>query len=126
MITIVQDKDGNNLNSSYFWLTGLLSSFLDNAPTYLVFFNLAGASADEFVEVADFLMYEIPGTLLAISLGAVFMGAMTYIANAPNFMVKSISEENKIRMPSFFGYMLWSSIILIPVAVNHLRNIRFF
>ena len=65
--------------------------------------------------IADYLMNHIPTTLLAISLGAVFMGAITYIGNAPNFMVKSIAEENNIKMPSFFGYMLWSVIILIPI-----------
>ena len=59
----------------------------------------------------------IPETLLAISMGAVFMGALTYIGNAPNFMVKSIAEENNVKMPSFFGYILWSFIILIPVFI---------
>jgi Na+/H+ antiporter NhaD/arsenite permease-like protein len=101
----------------YFWLTGVLSSFLDNAPTYLVFFNIAGSNAPEGVEIADYLMNGIPGTLIAISLGAVFMGAMTYIGNAPNFMVKSIAEENDIAMPSFFGFMIWSILILIPVFI---------
>ena len=62
-------------------------------------------------------MYVIPETLFAISMGAVFMGALTYIGNAPNFMVKSIAEENNISMPSFFGYILWSFIILIPVFI---------
>jgi len=99
----------------YFWLTGILSSFLDNAPTYLVFFNLAGASTPEGTIMAEFLMRQIPNTLMAISLGAVFMGAMTYIGNAPNFMVQSIAEENNVNMPSFFGYMLWSTVILLPI-----------
>ena len=94
----------------YFWLTGILSAFLDNAPTYLVFFNIAGGNAIE-------LMTTYSETLLAISCGAVFMGATTYIGNAPNFMVRSIVEENDIEMPSFFGYMLWSSLILIPVFI---------
>tara|TARA_B100000029_G_scaffold282697_1_gene276586 strand:- start:2910 stop:4277 length:1368 start_codon:yes stop_codon:yes gene_type:complete len=94
-------------DNMYFWLTGSLSGFLDNAPTYLVFFNAAGA--DSVKLMADVL------TLLAISSGAVFMGAMTYIGNAPNFMVKSIAEENKIKMPSFFGYIAWSVSILIPI-----------
>jgi Na+/H+ antiporter NhaD/arsenite permease-like protein len=62
-------------------------------------------------------MHEVPDTLLAISLGAVFMGAMTYIGNAPNFMVKSIAEENDISMPSFFGFIIWSLLILIPVFI---------
>ena len=101
----------------YFWATGILSSFLDNAPTYLVFFNTAGGDAVQ-------LMGELYQTLLAISAGAVFMGANTYIGNAPNFMVKSISENSKINMPSFFGYMLWSFCILMPLFV--LVNIIYF
>ena len=104
-------SNGNPVNSMYFWATGILSSFLDNAPTYLVFFNTAGGDADK-------LMGEFYTTLLAISAGAVFMGANTYIGNAPNFMVKSISEEAGIPMPSFFGYMLKYSIpILIPIFI---------
>ena len=91
----------------YFWITGTLSGFLDNAPTYLVFFNAAGANS-------QYLMDNV-FTLLAISSGAVFMGALTYIGNAPNFMVRSIAEENNIKMPSFFGYMVWSVSILIPI-----------
>ena len=93
----------------YFWLTGILSAFLDNAPTYLVFFNAAGADPNKLMEGIS--------TLLAISSGAVFMGAMTYIGNAPNFMVRSIAEENKIKMPSFFGYMAWSISILVPILI---------
>ena len=117
IINMVTDSDGNPVNIMYFWLTGVLSSFLDNAPTYLVFFNIAGSNAPEGVEIADYLMNGIPGALIAISLGAVFMGAMTYIGNAPNFMVKSIAEENDIAMPSFFGFMIWSILILIPVFI---------
>jgi Na+/H+ antiporter NhaD/arsenite permease-like protein len=94
----------------YFWLTGLLSSFLDNAPTYLVFFNTAGGDAVH-------LMNDLSHTLLAISAGAVFMGANTYIGNAPNFMVRSIAEDQGVKMPSFFGYMMWSGGILIPVFI---------
>ena len=90
-----------------FWLTGILSAFLDNAPTYLVFFTSTGLTPEELMRSA--------GTLLAISSGAVFMGAMTYIGNAPNFMVRSIAEENKIEMPGFFGYMVWSILILVPI-----------
>ncbi len=102
-------SDGNPINYMYFWLTGILSSFLDNAPTYLVFFNTAGGDAAT-------LMGPLHNTLLAISAGAVFMGACTYIGNAPNFMVKSIAEEQNISMPSFFGYMIKYSIpILIPL-----------
>ncbi len=92
----------------YFWLTGILSSFLDNAPTYLVFFNLAGGDP-------NLLMGALASTLAAISCGAVFMGANSYIGNAPNFMVKAVVEEAGIRMPSFFGYMAWSCGILLPL-----------
>jgi len=102
---------GNPLNYMYFWATGILSSFLDNAPTYLVFFNTAGG--DPAV-----LMNELHYTLVAISAGAVFMGANTYIGNAPNFMVKSISESSGIKMPSFFGYLFkWSLPILVPLYI---------
>ncbi|MBQ9453927.1 MAG: sodium:proton antiporter [Desulfovibrio sp.] len=100
--------DGQPVNAMYFWLTGMLSSFLDNAPTYLVFFNTAGGDAQH-------LMYDLPATLAAISAGAVFMGANTYIGNAPNFMVRSIAESQGVRMPSFFGYMAWSVGILVPL-----------
>jgi len=103
-------SDGEPVNSMYFWCTGVLSSFLDNAPTYVVFFNTAGGDAVQ-------LMGEMKQTLIAISCGAVFMGANTYIGNAPNFMVKSIAEENDIDMPSFFGYMAWSCGILVPILV---------
>lgn len=102
-------KNGEPVNYMYFWLTGILSSFLDNAPTYLVFFNTAGGDP-----VA--LMNAQYNTLLAISAGAVFMGANTYIGNAPNFMVKSIAESSGIEMPSFFGYLVKYSIpILFPL-----------
>ena len=99
-----------------FWVTGLLSSFLDNTPTYLVFLTTAGTLG--FTEGIVTTLGTIPTKmLLAISAGAVFMGANTYIGNAPNFMVKSIADENGIRMPSFFGYLLWSFGILIPVFI---------
>ena len=99
-----------------FWVTGAMSSFLDNTPTYLVFLTTAGtlgatAGLQTSVGIVPQVMLE------AISCGAVFMGANTYIGNAPNFMVKSIAEENGIRMPSFFGYMTWSLRFLIPVFV---------
>ena len=100
--------DGQPVNAMYFWLAGILSSFLDNAPTYLVFFNTAGGDAQH-------LMHELPATLAAISAGAVFMGANSYIGNAPNFMVRSIAESDGVRMPSFFGYMVWSVGILVPL-----------
>jgi Na+/H+ antiporter NhaD/arsenite permease-like protein len=100
---------GSIPNSSlYFWLTGTLSSLLDNAPTYLVFFNMAGGEA-------KFLMTEGANVLAAISTGAVFMGAMTYIGNAPNFMVRSIAVRSHIKMPGFLGYILWSICILLPI-----------
>ena len=116
LIEMLNTSDGQPINTMYFWLTGLLSSVLDNAPTYLVFFNIAGIN-DSNIPISDYLMNVIPDTLFAISMGAVFMGALTYIGNAPNFMVKSIAEENNISMPSFFGYILWSLIILIPVFI---------
>jgi Na+/H+ antiporter NhaD/arsenite permease-like protein len=110
LVSLVNRADGTPIDAWYFWLTGALSSFLDNAPTYLVFFNLAGGDAAT-------LMGTMAGTLAAISCGAVFMGANTYIGNAPNFMVKSIVESSGIRMPSFFGYMAWSCGILLPLFV---------
>ncbi|MDE2614172.1 MAG: sodium:proton antiporter, partial [Burkholderiales bacterium] len=93
----VTGADGQPLPWAYFWLSGALSSFLDNAPTYLVFFNLAGGDAKT-------LMTTLAPVLAAISAGSVFMGANSYIGNAPNFMVKAIAEERGIAMPSFFGY----------------------
>ena len=118
VVSSVSTDNGVPINYMYFWATGILSSFLDNAPTYLVFFNIAGSSAPENMEIADYLMSGIPDTLMAISLGAVFMGAMTYIGNAPNFMVKSISESSGIEMPSFFGLLLkWSIPILFPLFI---------
>ncbi len=99
---------GEPNNVMFFWITGGLSSFLDNAPTYLIFFNAAGGNA-------QILMTKMAETLAAVSAGAVFFGAVTYIGNAPNFMVKSIAEESGIDMPSFGGYMLWSIGILIPI-----------
>lgn len=108
VVALVSNANGEPVNAAYFWLTGLLSSFLDNAPTYLAFFNLAGGDP-------QLLMTTESHTLMAISMGAVFMGAMTYIGNAPNFMVVSIVQNRGIKMPSFFGYMLWSYGILIPI-----------
>ncbi|MFN3820729.1 MAG: sodium:proton antiporter [bacterium] len=110
----------------YFWITGALSSFLDNAPTYLTFYNTAlGRLGMDEKEVHDILtgIVEHPEHtifvtyLKAISIGAVFFGANTYIGNAPNFMVRSIAEASRVKMPSFFGYMLWSSAILIPLFI---------
>jgi Na+/H+ antiporter NhaD/arsenite permease-like protein len=110
LVRLVTDTQGQPINAMYFWLAGGLSSFLDNAPTYLVFFNMAGGDASQ-------LMGPLSTTLLAISAGAVFMGANTYIGNAPNFIVKAIAEERGIKMPSFFGYMVWSVGILVPCFV---------
>ncbi len=104
-------NQGEPVNYMYFWATGTLSSFLDNAPTYLVFFNTAGGDPIT-------LMTTHHNTLLAISAGAVFMGANTYIGNAPNFMVKSISESYGVKMPSFLGYLMKYSVpILVPLFV---------
>jgi Na+/H+ antiporter NhaD/arsenite permease-like protein len=106
----VTAPDGQPLPWAYFWFSGALSSFLDNAPTYLVFFNLAGGEP-------QVMMTTLAATLAAISAGSVFMGANTYIGNAPNFMVKAIAEDRGIAMPSFFGYMAWSGAILLPLFV---------
>ncbi|MFN4309673.1 MAG: sodium:proton antiporter [Ferrovibrio sp.] len=111
LIALATGPDGAPRDEMYFWLTGILSAFLDNAPTYLVFFHMAGGDAAT-------LMGPMASTLLAISMGAVYMGAVTYIGNAPNFMVKAIAEQSGIRMPSFFGYMLWSvPLLMIPFAL---------
>ena len=108
LINVVASHDGSPHQPAYFWLTGLLSAILDNAPTYLVFFKLAGGNAAE-------LMGPLAGALAAISMGAVYMGALTYIGNAPNFMIYAIATERGIKMPSFFGYMVWSIVVLAPV-----------
>ncbi|MDR1070464.1 MAG: sodium:proton antiporter [Gracilibacteraceae bacterium] len=100
----------------FFWAAGALSSFLDNAPTYLVFMTTAGSlGAVEGLSTSVGVIAE--QILLAVSAGAVFMGANTYIGNAPNFMVRSIAEENAVKMPSFFGYMGWSLCCLIPLFI---------
>jgi Na+/H+ antiporter NhaD/arsenite permease-like protein len=110
LLGTVTARDGSPHEVAYFWLTGVLSAFLDNAPTYLVFFQLAGGDAGE-------LMGAMAATLKAISMGAVYMGALTYIGNAPNFMVYAIAVERGVRMPSFFGYMAWAGIFLLPVLL---------
>ena len=110
VVALVTGPDGQPIPMMYFWATGLLSSFLDNAPTYLVFFNLAGGDP-------QVLMTTLAPVLAAISAGAVFMGANSYIGNAPNLMVKAIAEDRGVKMPSFFGYMVWSFGILIPLFV---------
>ena len=104
----------------YFWATGVLSGFLDNAPTYVVFFETAKTMTPEgaagVLTLADGSMI-FEHFLVAVSLGAVFMGAMTYIGNGPNFMVKSIAEQSGIKMPGFFGYMVYSVAVLIPLLL---------
>jgi len=110
VVSAVTRADGQPDPAMYFWAAGLLSSFLDNAPTYLVFFNTAGGDPAT-------LMTSLAPTLAAISAGAVFMGANTYIGNAPNMMVKAIAEDRGIKMPSFFGYMAWSCSILVPLFI---------
>ncbi len=113
LISLVHDSAGQPVNTMYFWMSGMLSAFLDNAPTYLVFFNMAGGNAQELMTGPLF------HTLLAVSMGSVFMGALSYIGNAPNFMVKAIAEQRKVDMPSFFGYMAWSFGILVPLFTVH-------
>jgi Na+/H+ antiporter NhaD/arsenite permease-like protein len=108
LLAAVTAHDGSPHAIAYFWLTGMLSAFLDNAPTYLVFLELAGGDPHE-------LMGPLAATLAAISMGAVYMGAMTYLGNAPNLMVYAIAVERGVRMPSFFGYMIWSGIVMLPV-----------
>ena len=103
----------------YFWATGTLSSFLDNAPTYVTFGALACASVPECTTAENLgaLTTSALGSelLVAISVGAVFMGANSYIGNGPNFMVRAIAEESGYRMPSFFGYIGWAAVVLLPV-----------
>jgi Na+/H+ antiporter NhaD/arsenite permease-like protein len=110
VVAAVTGPDGKPDPAMYFWAAGLLSSFLDNAPTYLVFFHTAGGDA-------RVLMTTLAPTLAAISAGAVFMGANSYIGNAPNLMVKAIVEDRGVTMPSFFGYMAWSLAVLVPLFV---------
>jgi len=109
LLGLLGEPDAPNA-TAFFLLTGILSSFLDNAPTYLVFFNAADGDPDT-------LMGPMAQTLTAISAGAVFMGANTYIGNAPNFMVKAIAGHLGVNMPGFFGFMAWSALFLIPPFV---------
>jgi Na+/H+ antiporter NhaD/arsenite permease-like protein len=119
LLALMTDADGNPRDAAYFWLTGALSALLDNAPTYLVFFGLAGGDAKR-------LMGELAPTLTAISMGAVYMGALTYVGNAPNFMIYAIATERGVRMPSFFRYMAWSGAVLLPAfaVVTYVFMIR--
>ena len=117
----ILEHEGPSLNLQqpwqYFWMSGILSSFLDNAPTYLTFSAMASGIVGGTVENLKTLVESDLGASLlrAIACGSVFMGANTYIGNGPNFMVKSIAESNSVPMPSFGGYMLYSVTILIPV-----------
>jgi Na+/H+ antiporter NhaD/arsenite permease-like protein len=134
----VGSKVGMNEAQELFWMTGSLSSVLDNAPTYLVFFEVARAAdekelaelkaagqTDEAEKLEATLTAGQAATgvrirellLVAVSLGAVLMGAMTYIGNGPNFMVKAIAEESGVKTPSFFGYIGWSVCALLPILV---------
>jgi Na+/H+ antiporter NhaD/arsenite permease-like protein len=108
VLPLMTDAAGEPRNTAYFWITGTLSAVLDNAPTYLVFFELLGGDAAR-------LMNEHATALVAISMGAVYMGAMTYVGNAPNLMIYAIATERGVKMPSFFGYMIWSCAVLLPV-----------
>jgi Na+/H+ antiporter NhaD/arsenite permease-like protein len=108
MVNLVVDAAGEPHNLAMFWTTGLLSAFLDNAPTYLVFFNLAGGNAQD-------LMTAHSGTLAAISMGAVYFGTLTYIGNAPNFMIKAVAEDRGVAMPSFFGYLVIAGAVMLPL-----------
>jgi Na+/H+ antiporter NhaD/arsenite permease-like protein len=108
LLSAVTEPDGTPHEVAYFWYTGVMSAFLDNAPTYLLFFKVAGGDARE-------LMGPLSGTLAAISMGSVYMGALTYIGNAPNFMVAAIAAQSGIKMPSFFGYLLRAAVILVPL-----------
>ena len=110
LVALTSDAAGQPIPWAYFWLTGALSSFLDNASTYLLFFNLAGGDAAA-------LMGQGVLTLAAISCGAVFMGASSYIGNAPNLMVKAIATSQGVAMPSFFGYCGWALVFLVPLFV---------
>ncbi len=110
LLRLAQRADGSPSPAVYFWLTGILSAFLDNAPTYLVFFHLAGGDPVR-------LTGPLHQTLQAISAGAVFFGGGTYIGNAPNLLVRAIASHRGVRMPGFFGYCAWSAPLLLPLLV---------
>jgi Na+/H+ antiporter NhaD/arsenite permease-like protein len=117
LLHLTIDANGHPLPIAYFWLTGILSAFLDNAPTYLVFFELAGGDVPTLTGRLELI-------LEAISAGAVFFGALTYIGNAPNLMVRSIAAHRGVRMPGFFGFLAWTCVLLLPVFV--LLTVLFF
>jgi Na+/H+ antiporter NhaD/arsenite permease-like protein len=108
LLALTVDAQGHAIPLAYFWMAGGLAAVLDNAPTYLVFFQLAG---DNPVQLTGTLA----PVLRALSAGAVFFGGLTYIGNAPNMMVRSIAAHRGIRMPSFFGYLGWSAALLVPM-----------
>jgi Na+/H+ antiporter NhaD/arsenite permease-like protein len=108
VVSLVIEATGAPRNTAVFWIAGVLSAFLDNAPTYLVFFNLAGGDATA-------LMTTHRLTLEAISMGAVYFGALTYIGNAPNFMIKAVAEDRGLAMPSFFGFITQAALVMLPL-----------
>jgi Na+/H+ antiporter NhaD/arsenite permease-like protein len=108
LVALVSRADGSASPAMYFWLSGLLSGMLDNAPTYLAFFNLAGGNARHLMDAGA-------EVLTALSCGCVFMGGLSYVGNAPNMMVRAIALEGGIKMPGFLAYMAWSGCILLPV-----------
>ncbi len=117
-LDLIQARAGNlalDRPWQFFWLSGLLSSFLDNAPTYLTFASLAAAKAGLGGDSLGALAQASPSLLKAVACGSVFMGANTYIGNGPNFMVKAIAEHSGLEMPSFIGYMGWSAVVLLPI-----------
>ena len=107
LLVLTEDAAGRPVPAAYFWMSGILSAFLDNAPTYLLFFQLAGG--DPVRLTGDYAI-----TLAAMSAGSVFFGALTYIGNAPNMMVRGVAAHRGVRMPSFFGYMAYASVLLLP------------
>jgi Na+/H+ antiporter NhaD/arsenite permease-like protein len=108
VLALTTDAAGNPRNAGYFWLTGALTAVLDNAPAYLALFGLAGGDAGK-------LTGALAPTLTAISMAAVYMGALTYIGNAPNLMIYAIATERGVKMPSFVRYFAWSAAVLLPV-----------
>jgi Na+/H+ antiporter NhaD/arsenite permease-like protein len=117
LLRLTLDAGGQPIPLLYFWLSGVLSAFLDNAPTYLVFFDLAGIRPDALTGAQA-------SALQAISAGATFFGGLTYIGNAPNMMLRSIAAHRGVRMPGFIGFMLWSGLLLVPMFV--LLSVVFF
>ena len=116
IVAFAEAKTGLEKPKLFFWSTGALSSVLDNAPTYVVFFETAKSLPQEGGSLVPVGKESIEYHLLAaVALGAVFMGAMTYIGNGPNFMVKAIAEQSGVKMPSFFGYMVYSCLLLLPL-----------